>query len=67
MTSFSKKALEILQAESKEGKEKFTTSSLIAKGFSEEAAKVAVKELEDAGYIFIESSYISGGLGFRLL
>lgn len=65
MTLLSKKALEILQANTE--KQVFTNSILIAAGFSEETAKAAVKELESSGYIFIEATYIDGSCRFSLL
>ena len=61
MTSLSEKALGILQAST------FTNSDLIKNGFTEATAKVAIKELEDAGYIFIRSTYVSGNVSFELL
>lgn len=64
MTSLSEKALEILQASDQTT---FTNSDLIKNGFTEATAKVAIKELEDAGYIFIRSTYISGNVSFELL
>lgn len=64
MTSLSEKALEILQASDQTI---FTNSDLIKNGFSEATAKVAIKELEDDGYIFIRSKYISGNVSFELV
>lgn len=64
MTSLSEKALEILQASAQTI---FTNSDLIKNGFSEATAKVAIKELENDGYIFIRSTYISGNVSFELL
>lgn len=65
MTSLSEKALEILQADSE--KSEFTNSDLIAKGFSDATAKVAIKELEDEGYIVISRTYVSGNVVFELV
>lgn len=64
MTSLSEKALEILQASDQTT---FTNSDLIKNGFTEATAKVAIKELEDSGYIFIRSTYVSGNVSFELL
>ena len=64
MTSLSEKAVEILQASDQTI---FTNSDLIKNGFSEATAKVAIKELEDDGYIFIRSKYISGNVSFELV
>ena len=64
MTSLSEKALEILQASDQTI---FTNSDLIKNVFSEATAKVAIKELEDDGYIFIRSKYISGNVSFELV
>lgn len=65
MTSLSEKALEILQANSE--KSEFTNSDLIAKGFSTATTKVAIKELEENGYIFISRTFINGNVMFELL
>lgn len=64
MTSLSEKALEVLRASDQTS---FTNSDLIKNGFSESTAKVAIKELEDAGYIFIQSIYVNGNVSFELL
>lgn len=65
MTLLSKKALEILQANT--DKQVFTNSILIEAGFSEATAKTAIKELDRSGYIFIETTYIDGSCRFSLL
>ena len=64
MSSLSEKALQILQAS---GKTKFTTLDLITNGFSVETANAAIKELEDADYIFIIKTYINENVAFELL
>lgn len=65
MTSLSEKALEILQAD--KDKTEFSNSDLIANGFSVATAKVAIKELEEEGYIFISRTYVSGNVVFELV
>ena len=64
MTSLSEKALKILQANEKK---EFTNSDLVKNGFSEATAKLAIKELEDEGYIEIRTTYINGNSSFQLL
>ncbi len=65
MTSLSEKALEILQADT--GKTEFMNSDLIANGFSDVTAKVAINELEAEGYILISRTYVSGNVVFELV
>ena len=65
MTSLSEKALEILQAD--KDKTEFSNSDLIENGFSVATAKVAIKELEEEGYIFISRTYVSGNVVFELV
>lgn len=65
MTSLSEKALEILQAEN--DKHEFTNSYLIANGFSKSTAKLAIKELEENGYISISRTFVNGNVTFELL
>ncbi|MCI7129604.1 MAG: hypothetical protein MSA09_03400 [Lachnospiraceae bacterium] len=65
MTSLSEKALEILQADTE--KTEFSNSDLISHGFSDASAKIAIKELEESGYIFKKKTYVSGNAVFVLL
>ena len=65
MTSLSEKALEILQADTENTE--FSNSDLIAKGFSDASAKIAIKELEENGYIVIIREYVTGNVVFELV
>ena len=65
MSELSKKALGFLQASAE--KPEYFISDLTSYGFSEATAKIAIDELENAGYIFISRSYISGNVVFELL
>lgn len=65
MSILSKKALEILQANTV--KTEFTNSVLIQNGFSAATAKYAINELEENGYISIERTFINGNVTFVLL
>ena len=65
MTSLSEKALEILQADTENTE--FSNSDLIAKGFSDASAKIAIKELEENGCIYVKKTYVNGTPAYALL
>lgn len=65
MSILSMKALEILQA--LDDKPEFFTFDLTSNGFSETTAKLAIKELEENGYIFISRTFVNGNVAFVLL
>lgn len=65
MSELSMKALEILQA--LDTKPELFTTDLVSNGFSEAAAKSAINELEENGYIFITRTFINGNVAFELL
>ncbi len=65
MTEIAEKALTVLQ--SFNDKTDFSNSDLTSNGFTENEAKLAIKELETNGYIVIRTTYISGNSSFKLI
>lgn len=65
MSDISMKVLEFLQANYK--KSSFTSKELISKGFSEMEVTIALKELEEYGYIYVKNTYVNGSLTYALL
>lgn len=65
MTALSETALELLRANT--DNTEFSNSFLIANGFSVSTAKLAIKELEESGYIYIDRTYINGNVVFTLV
>ena len=64
MTDLAKKTLEIMRSET--GKSSYSYLELSKFGFSESESQIAFRELEQAGYIYKDDTYVSGTPKYKL-